>query len=680
MPETGGKIMEQAAHRYNIGLVVGDIESVFSSHVAEGAMRAAEQTDDNLFLFPANYLNGSKSGKYEYENNILFSYAKSRSLDMVLLCLDDVTRSCTAEQRLNFLKGFSRTPVMLIASQEKGYPSVSFDSGAGLREGLSYLITAKRCRQIGLAVTQLSSPDTQRLLEIFRSVLREHGIAPDSGLLAESGAGEGRQSLQDIDRMLDANPDLDAVVCAGGSAAKNVYGALRRRHRVIGQDIYVLGCDDISGASQMLPPLAAVRADASQLGYNAVFACREQLRRNGGGKTLPKPVTVTISTKFILRESASGTYADSADEFRRQALWNQSRLKEILSMNHHLNVVSKDMLMFDGQGGLDYARFLRAFSLDSVTCCYLYLFGEAGIYGPGCNWDLPHHLYLRGYRIGDETRTPPPGEQLIPVSRMFRNRFLPEERKTFVLIDIFSCMSQYGVLMCDIPHRYFNYIERICCQIGIAMKLTCLVASQQRLLGEKEEMLRSLERQNLILGKISTKDDLTGILNRRGFITKVDAMLCDPQNIGQKAALLYADLNYLKQINDTFNHTEGNFALSCCARVLEESVGWKGVAGRLGGDEFAVCALISHPGGGKELGQRIGRSLEALNAHSNKPYEITLSIGIIEFEISRNTQLRTLIKQSDRLMYEAKKKKKPFLTHGAQKDGTPAPPAGNMAL
>ena len=656
--------MEQTVHRYNIGLVLGDIESIFSSHVVKGAIRAAEQTDDNLFLFPAKYLDSGKfgSGKYEYENNILCSYAKSKSLDMVLVCLNDIARNCSKERRRRFLKGFGEMPVMLIASEEEGYPSISFNSASGLREGLLYLINTKGCRQIGAV---FSSPDTQGLLNIYRSVLKENGITPDSRLLAEIGSEENGKSLRAISALLDANPSLDAIICGSGPAAKKVYSALRHRHCVIGQDICVLGYDDINDASQMLPPLAAVCADATQLGYESVFACREQLHRSSEqGKTTQdasNKINISINTKFILRESASGIYADAGDEFRKQALYDQSRLKEVLSMNHQLNIVSKDMLMFDGRGGLDYTRFLRAFSIDGMTCCYLYLFGEAGIYGPGCEWNLPRCLYLRSYRIGSETRSPPANEQLIAVDRMFRNRFLPQERKTFVIIDIFSCMSQYGVLMCDIPQRYFNYIERICCQIGIAMKLTSLFAAQERLLSEKEKMLHSLEQKNLILGKISNKDDLTGILNRRGFITKMDRILCDRKFSGQKAVLLYADLNYLKQINDTFNHTEGNFALICCAHALEEAVGTSGVAGRIGGDEFAACTLIFHSGGGDDLSARIHRSLKELNSHSGKPYEISLSIGMIEFEITKGIQLRALLEKSDNLMYQAKKKKSPFL-------------------
>lgn len=663
--------MEQTVRRYNIGLVLGDIESIFSSHVVKGAIRAAEQTDDNLFLFPAKYLDGGKcgSGKYEYENNILCSYAKSKSLDMILLCLNDIARNCSKERRRKFLKSFGEMPVMLIASEEDGYPSVSFNSTSGLREGLLYLITAKGCRQIGAVVQQFSNPGTQELLNIYRSVLKENGITPDNRLLAEIGSEESGKSLRVISALLDTNPNLDAIICGSGAVAKKVYSVLKHRHCVIGRDIYVLGYGDINDAPQMLPPLAAVCADASQLGYESVFACREQLRRSSEQGEFTQDafskVNIFINTKFILRESASGIYADAADEFRKQALYDQSRLKEVLSMNHQLNIVSKDMLMFDGRGGLDYSRFLRAFSIDGMTCCYLYLFGEAGIYGPGCEWNLPRCLYLRSYRIGSETKLPPANEQLIAVDKMFRNRFLPQERKTFVIIDIFSCMSQYGVLMCDIPQRYFNYIERICCQIGIAMKLTSLFAAQERLLSEKEKMLHSLEQKNLILGKISNKDDLTGILNRRGFITRMDRILCDRKFSGQKAAFLYADLNYLKQINDTFNHAEGNFALICCAHVLEEAVGTNGVAGRIGGDEFAACTLIFHSGGGDDLSTRIHRSLKELNAHSGKPYEITLSMGIIEFEITKGTQLRALLEESDNLMYQAKKKKRPFLARGA---------------
>ena len=82
--------------RYNIGLVVGNVEDDFSNQVCKGAMRAAELVDDNLFIFPVKYWGQTEEARndlnqrYEYQYNYLMSYAQSRSLDMVLVCMSTI--------------------------------------------------------------------------------------------------------------------------------------------------------------------------------------------------------------------------------------------------------------------------------------------------------------------------------------------------------------------------------------------------------------------------------------------------------------------------------------------------------------------------------------------------------------------------------------------------------------
>ena len=97
-------------------------------------------------------------------------------------------------------------------------------------------------------------------------------------------------------------------------------------------------------------------------------------------------------------------------------------------------------------------------------------------------------------------------------------------------------------------------MEYLCYQVSIAIKFIYMFAKQHTLLLEKDEMLQRLQKENLQLDSISGKDELTGILNRRGFYKKADAFIESAAETGQSVVFAYADLNYLKQINDIHGH------------------------------------------------------------------------------------------------------------------------------
>jgi diguanylate cyclase (GGDEF)-like protein len=96
------------------------------------------------------------------------------------------------------------------------------------------------------------------------------------------------------------------------------------------------------------------------------------------------------------------------------------------------------------------------------------------------------------------------------------------------------------------------------------------------------------QRQERRLAELSRTDSLTGVLNRRAFVERLQASVADHGRHGTPFGLLVLDLNDFKAVNDSFGHLAGDEVLQWAARVAGEALRPTDVLARLGGDEFAI--------------------------------------------------------------------------------------------
>ncbi len=650
---------------YNIGLIVGNIEDDFSRQVSEGAHRAAEILGDNLFVFPVKYLNFSEVIKnvtrqqFEYQYNFLLAYARSCSLDMVILCLSTIAYRTDREEYLKILNMFEDIPVFLISSEEEGYSSIMFDNVLGLKQGIQYLINSRGCKNIGMVSGPLDKKDARERLQAYREVLTMNNLVQHESMIVCGDFSEW--SVRQAEELVENNPNLDAIVCANDCMAKSVYKVLHNRGIEIGKDICVLGFDDIDEAENLFPPLATVRADASVMGYQAFMEVHAMLEEAKGNKKQISVRRLKVDTKFINRESASGQKAIVSVDLEELKQTYQDKLQSMTEANHRLNILTRDMLMYYEKENGGFSNFLDAFYLTKNNSCYLFMLEEPILYYAKEDFRVVDKLYLQAYRLNDEIVEYQINEKQVCLDDLFSNRYIENKAKTYMIIDIYSREKQYGIMVCDMTPESFPYVENICYQIGIATKMIELLHVQEILLAEKEVMVQKLAQENLILDNISNKDELTGIYNRRGFITNTMDMLQNKRYLDKKAIIIYADLNYLKLINDRYSHAEGNYALQACAKILDGVTCEEYVAGRIGGDEFALFCILENGMDGTEIKKQLKQSMQDINISSHKPYEIAMSIGVHEFVISKKCDLKELMKEADAMSYIEKRMKKPFV-------------------
>lgn len=165
---------------------------------------------------------------------------------------------------------------------------------------------------------------------------------------------------------------------------------------------------------------------------------------------------------------------------------------------------------------------------------------------------------------------------------------------------------------------------------------------------------KKMEEKLLVL---SLTDELTGLYNRRGFLTLAEQQIKLANRLGKRLLLLSADLDNLKWINDTLGHQEGDAALIETAYVLRESYRNADIIARIGGDEFMVLFLENKEADAETIISRLKRTLDSHNNKGRHQYVLSMSVGTAVCEPECPDDIYDLMIKADRLMYEQKKER-----------------------
>jgi diguanylate cyclase (GGDEF)-like protein/PAS domain S-box-containing protein len=163
--------------------------------------------------------------------------------------------------------------------------------------------------------------------------------------------------------------------------------------------------------------------------------------------------------------------------------------------------------------------------------------------------------------------------------------------------------------------------------------------------------LKQLEQR---MQALSTRDELTGLYNRRGFAGLAEHRLKVAERQGSGVTLLFADLDNLKLINDTHGHLAGDRTIRDAGRILAQACRESDIVARLGGDEFAVLLADAAAGGAAVIVARIGEQVSRHNAGGAGVPALSLSIGVGSCTGSENCSIDQLIARADAAMYESK--------------------------
>lgn len=233
-----------------------------------------------------------------------------------------------------------------------------------------------------------------------------------------------------------------------------------------------------------------------------------------------------------------------------------------------------------------------------------------------------------------------------------------EEPVSIVALPLFFREMQFGYLLLQTGVNIDSLYETLRGQISSAIEGIKLIEKESRISEKLQKTVAELRASKERIEQISIIDELTGLYNRRGFVTLAQQELDLAKRKHREFLLIFMDMDGLKIINDTFGHKAGDEAISEAGRQLQKTFRSTDIIARLGGDEFTIMAIDTTMQEYPNIRARLDESVAEYNQNSSQPFTLSISMGCAPFTSGRKYVLDDLMAEADRKLYEEKKKKK----------------------
>jgi diguanylate cyclase (GGDEF)-like protein len=213
------------------------------------------------------------------------------------------------------------------------------------------------------------------------------------------------------------------------------------------------------------------------------------------------------------------------------------------------------------------------------------------------------------------------------------------------------------------PHVRFYAGCPIAAPDGAIVGTLCLTDDRPRTFDEEEVIdfrdLASMVEYEIAATHLAVDDELTGLVNRRGFLMMASQALAFCQRQQVEALVIFADVDGLKPVNDRYGHEAGDRLLRYAASSMADAFRGSDVVGRFGGDEF-VAVLTGYRGEATWATQRLASAVQTCNDQMSadsgttgvaEPLTLSMSVGSARFTPNDPEPLETLLERADAAMY-----------------------------
>ena len=623
-----------------LGLFVNGIETEYGLPILKGINRYCSQNDVDyyVYLIQSQELPERRSSYFTKTQIGLASIFNKKTVSAVLTTATSCNVFTTKELYNQFLKKLS-VPAVSIGVKIDGVSCVFIDNYSLEKELTAHFIKYHNARKFLLIKVNVVIPDMEERISGFYDALKEAGIPKENVTVVESDFNYGSLSVLLSKYKTLEDCCFDSVICVDDVLAIESMEYFEKAGIRIPEDLKFAGFDDCAASLQMQPPLTSVNQQLGEQGIEAcrtAFECFEQTERTGS--YIPKYHVVQGHIKY--RQSCGCTKNARLTEKEKDS-------QSILATNYYLlrqkiHLLQKCLQNSRTTTCLDDLKQMLFNELIGlrVPSCTIVTFSKPIENNSAADYKLPEDACVFLHVDSQQT------EYVLQPEIDFNpnEMILPEKFSGKNHLHVFTSLSneryQFGYVVYN-PDEFDFILFATFTNI-----ITNAIASTYELsaLSSKKDALESE----------SYTDALTGIFNRRGLAVYGQNSINQSLVMHDGGLVIFADMDDLKIINDTYGHESGDNAIKAEVKILREAFRTSDIIARFGGDEFVIVAPNMTMDYFKQRCAKIDEMSRRWNKESGEKYTLSISLGAVEFSSTKH-DLPALIAEADKAQYEVKK-------------------------
>ena len=609
--------------------------SYFLKDFIHGMMRTVEGKNIDIYVFNTyNYV--EYSGFPNSTGFSIFNLINYEEFDGVVILSDLIGNPRVLErERLRILK--AKKPAISINKKMQGICCLRVDNYTGMYDALAHLIKMHNVSDIAYLSGKEQSVDISERYKAYMEVLKDNSIAFDKDKVYTIDSCDYHRAYRFFDDYVKSGKKLpQAFCCANDLLAMALLKVCLENKIKVPEQLKIVGFDNITEAQCTKPSLTTVKNCADLLGVEAVTRLIRGVN--------PMQVLNVKSTPVFRSSCGCGYSATSEQNLFALNILDEANKKE--EFDSHLETLGEIFTeaadVFTLLTNLENF-FVKSHRFEGTDFC-IFMKSDWNSVLINSAENLPQNLSYgtQVQAICSVLDNQKYLRELLPVKDL-----IPSKMKTTDKSNVFLFMP---VFHHSYVHGYFvakNNLTMIDNRYGYMWTRSMGTGIEHF---RKKNMFKQMSQQYL---KLSTKDALSGALNRQGLDKLAKPFYAHNKKNGLTTVLFFVDINKMKHINDEFGHLHGDLAVKTVAAAAMETVPKNWLCIRYGGDEFLIVGSSKNYNG-EDYCELIKKRLASKTSVMHLPYNLTASVGTYSVPPQSELTLEQAVETVDNIMYEQK--------------------------
>ena len=616
-----------------IALLTCGWNNSFNLNFISGMKKALASAEADIYIFNAyNYT--EYSGFLNFTGFSIFNLINYEDYDGVIILSDLIDNPRILErERQRILK--AGVPAIAINKKINGLNFIKIDNYTGFYRLLTHLIMEHRLTKFAYVSGSEKSLEYAERYKAFRTITTEKSIFVPNERIVTIEKSCFKDAYAFFSGFLDTNSELpEVIVCANDQIALACLLAAKENEIKVPENLKIVGYEDEPFSKIVHPAITTVQNSTTHAGYGAVN------RFINGNTDL---FDIKFEGNMVLRESCGCSSEKTTKEDGTLSILSAiNQMESSEEFSNHLNSIgelfTEAMDVFSLLTNIEN-YFVKSHKFEGNDFC-IFLKSDWSSVLINSEENLPQNITY--------------GTQVQPLCSIQNDKKSFREMISTKSLIPEKMKSEGNNIYLFMPIFYHSYVHGyFVTKNNLFMLENANGYKWTRNFGDgieqfrKKNMFKQMSQQYL---KLSTRDALSGLLNRAGIEKLAKPFFQKNKNERITTILYFVDINRMKVINDQFGHLHGDLAVKTIAAAVLETVPKNWLCIRYGGDEFLVVGNTVNYNG-EDYCAKIKERISQKTSVMRLPYSLTASVGSYLVDPDSKLSLEEAVNHVDNLMY-----------------------------